>query len=62
MAYHGLLKGLFKCGLPLQTMVDRDGVQKTTLTIILEKVLKAGIDDICVVSEAGALFLRAGGC
>jgi UTP--glucose-1-phosphate uridylyltransferase len=35
--------------LPLQTVVDRDGVQKTALAIILEEVLKAGIDEICIV-------------
>ncbi|MDB6021703.1 MAG: putative UTP--glucose-phosphate uridylyltransferase [Pedosphaera sp.] len=39
--------------LPLQTLVDRDGVQKTALTIILEEVLKAGIDEICVVVRPG---------
>ena len=35
--------------LPLQTLVDRDGVQKTALRIIIEEVLDAGIDSICVV-------------
>lgn len=39
--------------LPLQTLVDRDGIQKTALTIILEEVLKAGIDEICVVIRPG---------
>lgn len=39
--------------LPLQTLVDRDGVQKSALTIILEEVLKAGIDEICVVVRPG---------
>lgn len=39
--------------LPLQTLVDRDGVQKTALTIILEEVLKAGIEEICVVVRPG---------
>ena len=39
--------------LPLQTLVDRDGAQKTALTIILEEVLKAGIDEICVVIRPG---------
>lgn len=39
--------------LPLQTLVDRDGIQKTALTIILEEVLKAGIDEICVVVRPG---------
>lgn len=35
--------------LPLQTLVDRDGSQKTALAIIIEEVLKTGIDDICIV-------------
>jgi UTP--glucose-1-phosphate uridylyltransferase len=39
--------------LPLQTLVDRDGSQKTALTIILEEVLKAGIEEICVVIRPG---------
>ena len=39
--------------LPLQTLVDRDGQQKTALTIIVEEVLKAGIEDVCVVISPG---------
>jgi UTP--glucose-1-phosphate uridylyltransferase len=39
--------------LPLQTLVDRDGVQKTALMIILQEVLKAGIEEICVVIRPG---------
>lgn len=35
--------------LPLQTLVDRDGSQKTALAIIVEEVLKAGIHEICIV-------------
>ncbi|HEY3913642.1 MAG TPA: sugar phosphate nucleotidyltransferase [Verrucomicrobiae bacterium] len=35
--------------LPLQTLVDRDGAQKTALAIILEEVLKTGIEEVCVV-------------
>jgi UTP--glucose-1-phosphate uridylyltransferase len=35
--------------LPLQTLVDRDGTQKTALAIILEEVLKAGIEEVCLV-------------
>jgi UTP--glucose-1-phosphate uridylyltransferase len=35
--------------LPLQTLVDRDGQTKTALRILVEEVLAAGIDDICVV-------------
>jgi UTP--glucose-1-phosphate uridylyltransferase len=39
--------------LPLQTLVDRDGQQKTALTIIVEEVLKAGIEEVCVVIRPG---------
>jgi UTP--glucose-1-phosphate uridylyltransferase len=35
--------------LPLQTLVDRDGVTKTALRILIEEIRAAGIDDICVV-------------
>src|SRR5438034_1072647 len=35
--------------LPLQTLVDRDGTTKTALRIIIEEILAAGIDEICVV-------------
>jgi UTP--glucose-1-phosphate uridylyltransferase len=35
--------------LPLQSLVDRDGCQKTALTIIVDEVLKAGIEKVCVV-------------
>jgi UTP--glucose-1-phosphate uridylyltransferase len=49
--------------LPLQTLVDRDGVQKTALAIILEEVLKAGIEEVCVVvcpGDQGAYRAAAG--
>jgi UTP--glucose-1-phosphate uridylyltransferase len=39
--------------LPLQTLVDRDGQQKTALTIIVEEVLKAGIEEVGVVISPG---------
>ncbi|MBU6399417.1 MAG: NTP transferase domain-containing protein [Verrucomicrobia bacterium] len=39
--------------LPLQALVDRDGVQKTALGIIAEEILKAGVEDICVVVFPG---------
>lgn len=49
--------------LPLQSLVDRDGVPKTALRIIIEEVLQAGIDDICVVIPVGdqAAFTAAAG-
>jgi len=39
--------------LPLQTLVDRDGQTKTALTILLEEVLHAGIEEIGVVISPG---------
>jgi UTP--glucose-1-phosphate uridylyltransferase len=35
--------------LPLQTLVDRDGSTKAALRIIIEEILSAGIQEICVV-------------
>lgn len=35
--------------IPLQTLVDRDGVQKSALQIIIEEIASTGIDDVCVV-------------
>lgn len=39
--------------LPLQTLVDRDGVTKSALRIIVEEILDSGIDEICVVISPG---------
>lgn len=39
--------------LPLQTLIDRDGVEKSVLRIILEEVLRAGIEEICIVVSPG---------
>jgi len=35
--------------LPLQNFVDRDGVQRSALRIILNEAASAGVDEICVV-------------
>ena len=35
--------------LPLQSLVDRDGQDKTALTIIVEEALSAGVTEIAVV-------------
>ncbi len=35
--------------LPLQTLVDRDGEEKSVLRIIIEETLRAGIEEICLV-------------
>ena len=39
--------------LPLQTLVDRDGAPKSALGILVEEVLSAGIEEICVVVFPG---------
>lgn len=39
--------------LPLQTLTDRDGVEKSVLTILIEEVVRAGINEICVVVRPG---------
>ena len=46
--------------LPLQTLVDRDGAQKSVLRIIVEEALRAGVDDICVVVCPGDETAYAG--
>jgi UTP--glucose-1-phosphate uridylyltransferase len=35
--------------LPLQSLVDRDGAQKSALQIIIEEALSTGVEEICVV-------------
>lgn len=49
--------------LPLQTVVDRDGVQKSVLRIVLEEAQRAGVEDICVVvsPEDETPYARAAG-
>lgn len=49
--------------LPLQSVIDRDGQQKTALQIIIEEVLEAGIGDIGVVIHPGdeQAYLAAAG-
>lgn len=39
--------------LPLQTLIDRDGKQKSVLGIIVEEILRAGIEEVCVVLHPG---------
>lgn len=39
--------------LPLQTLIDRDGLEKSVLSILIEEVVGAGIDEICVVVRPG---------
>jgi len=40
--------------LPLQRFVDVDGVEKTALQIILEEVIAAGIEEVCIVVRGGS--------
>ncbi len=35
--------------LPLQSLIDRDGEQKSVLNVIIEEVRRAGISDTCIV-------------
>jgi len=39
--------------LPLQTLTDSDGRDKTVLAIIVEETLRAGIEEVCVVVAPG---------
>ena len=39
--------------LPLQRFVDLDGVEKTALQIIVEEVIAAGVEEICIVVRRG---------
>jgi UTP--glucose-1-phosphate uridylyltransferase len=39
--------------LPLQTLIDRDGAQKSVLRIIVEEALRAGVEDISIVVGPG---------
>jgi UTP--glucose-1-phosphate uridylyltransferase len=51
--------------LPLQSLVDRDGVTKTALQIIAEEVLATGVEELCVVVSPGdqsAYAAAAGPC
>jgi UTP--glucose-1-phosphate uridylyltransferase len=39
--------------LPLQTVIDRDGVEKPVLSVLIEEALSAGIEEVCVVVWPG---------
>ncbi|MBT4500609.1 MAG: NTP transferase domain-containing protein [Gemmatimonadetes bacterium] len=39
--------------LPLQTLIDRDGEEKSVLRIVIEEVLRAGVEEICLVISPG---------
>ena len=50
-------------GLPLQTLVDRDGITKTALQILVEEAMSCGIGEVCVVIHPGdkAAYAHAAG-
>lgn len=39
--------------LPIQTFIDRDGTQKSALSILVEEVLSAGVEEVAVIVHAG---------
>jgi UTP--glucose-1-phosphate uridylyltransferase len=49
--------------IPLQTFVDRDGVQKSALQILVEEAVSAAIEEVCVVIAPGdrAAYAEAAG-
>jgi UTP--glucose-1-phosphate uridylyltransferase len=49
--------------LPLQTLVDRDGIEKKALQIILDEAFTAGVEEVCVVVAPGdqAAYAEAAG-
>jgi UTP--glucose-1-phosphate uridylyltransferase len=46
--------------LPLQMLIDRDGAEKSVLSILIEEVLQANIEDICLVVRPGDETAYAG--
>jgi UTP--glucose-1-phosphate uridylyltransferase len=49
--------------LPLQRLVDRQGVERAALELVLEEVSEAGVDEICVIIQPGdeKEYIRAAG-
>src|SRR6516164_5254030 len=45
--------GIHQRALPLQTFVDRDGVEKTALQIITEEAISAGAEEVCLIIAPG---------
>ena len=39
--------------LPLQMIIDRDGIEKSVLRILVEEAIDAGVDEICVIVHPG---------
>ncbi|MFM8275214.1 MAG: UTP--glucose-1-phosphate uridylyltransferase, partial [Gemmata sp.] len=40
-------------GLPVQALVDRDGVEKKALEIVLDEAVGAGAEEVCLVIAPG---------
>src|SRR5690349_14804751 len=55
--------GMQQRTLPLQTLIDRDGIEKPILRILIEEVFSAEIEQACVVVAPGdaALYANAAG-
>lgn len=49
--------------LAIQSLVDRDGVRKSVLSILVEECFQAGIEDVCVIVHPGdeAAYREASG-
>jgi UTP--glucose-1-phosphate uridylyltransferase len=39
--------------LPLQMLIDRDGAEKSVLNILIEEILQANVEEICIVARPG---------
>jgi UTP--glucose-1-phosphate uridylyltransferase len=39
--------------IPLQTFIDRDGIEKSVLSFLIEQALHAGIQEVCIVVSPG---------
>lgn len=39
--------------LPLQTLIDKQGNEKTFLELLIEEVMAAGINDVCIIVQPG---------
>jgi len=55
--------GVHQRALPLQVLIDRDGIEKPLLRILLEEVFAAPIEEACVIVAPGdrASYSRAAG-
>src|SRR4051812_25527725 len=39
--------------IPLQTLVDRDGVTRTVLAMLVNEAVGAGVEEVCIVVPSG---------